>query len=371
MGKGHIDTIKKMNRELVIRTIRMQQPVSRIRLSRILNLSKSTISSIVDDLIKVKVIEEIGFEASTKEGGRRAIQLSFNSKVGYMIGIEVNSSSINGCLTDLDGTIILKQESKFDLTVPKIVSFINEMVYESNLSIEDILAIGCSVPGMVDSLNGIVIDAPELKWKYTLIAEELNQYFNCKIIINNNVNCLAMAEKWSGQAQDCENFIYILIENGIGSAIFANNNLVMGARYTAGEIGFFTFPNDKKKLMNRYGDFGVFDKKTSLLAFPPKARETIQQQKYNQLSSSDQLLFDDILHNLSFGIGNMISLLNPEKVVLGGGLRNLIYERKVELERLINEITPIEYQLAFSTMNSKSAALGSISPALVNIPDLV
>ncbi|CEI80402.1 N-acetylglucosamine repressor [Oceanobacillus oncorhynchi] len=373
MIKGHIETIKKMNRELIIKTVRDSQPISRSAIAKSLSLSKSTVSSIVNDLVDQNILQELGHANSTKEGGRRAVQLGFNANYGYIVGLGFKKNVINGCLTDLNGDILLSKklevEEPFNDTI--IINFIYSLIEENDLDSGQLLAIGCSVPGMVDSLNGIVSEAPELNWNNINLKDLILKHFNCEVFINNNVNCLAMLEKWNEHNQNLKNFVYLYVGYGIGTAIIANNHLITGANFKAGEIGFFKYPNDVLTSPNEYGEFGELDHKASLLAFPEDLRYSIQHQSYNQLSSSQQEILIAIINNLGFAIGNIISLLNPEKLILGGELSHLVYSKRNELLQIIKQVTPIDFQLEFSKVTNDSASLGSLTIALDKLHELI
>jgi len=89
MQKGSLEYLKKINRDLVLESIRADQPTSRAKIAKKLNLSRSTVSLIVDELIAKKFVIETGLSSSTKEGGRRAIELGFNPRSAFGVGVEL------------------------------------------------------------------------------------------------------------------------------------------------------------------------------------------------------------------------------------------------------------------------------------------
>lgn len=373
MVTGHVKVIKEMNRKLIINTIRQSQPISRSDIAKRLKLSRSTVSTIVNSLIEKNIVRELGYESSTKEGGKRPIQLGFNPKLGYIIGIDLKRDFINGCLTDLNGEIITKNEIEINksIGIDDIINFIQLIIKNANIDPIKLIAIGCSVPGLVDSEQGIVLQAAELGWKDVALERLIKEHYNCSIFLNNDVNCLAMLEKWNGNAINCPNFVYIYVGNGIGTAIVANNELITGANNTAGEMGFLAFPDDKSTAKYSFGEFGVYDKKASLLAFPEDIRGGISRLHYYQLSESEQKIFDEVLKNLKYGIANIVSILNPEKIIIGGSLMNLIYSKRYDLDIEIREITPNPLKLDFAEIDNTSFSLGSLTFALDKISDLI
>ncbi|GHH97788.1 ROK family transcriptional regulator [Neobacillus kokaensis] len=361
MKKGHIELIKKMNRDLVLETIRNEQPISRAKVSRKLGISRSTVSSIVDELIEKKFVIELGYAESTKEGGRRAIQLGFNPSSGFGIGIEISSSRLYICLADLDGNVIYKTTFSPTNQLHVIREAIHKCIDLSPVSIQQIIAIGFCIPGTADSERGIV-HSPELQWENIEFIPYMKQHFSMPMFINNNVNCMALGEKWLGKARNMDDFIYIFIEKGIGSAIMANGELIQGKDFMAGEIGYFAFHSDiKRQEITQLGDFGSFDKSASLLAFDRHAvnfYEIIK--KREDAEANERELVDNFIQTLSLGIANMISLLNPEKVIIGGKMGTELGRILPAITGEVKNITPLRCTIELSSENEDIGVLGII-----------
>ncbi|MFS0862153.1 ROK family protein [Fredinandcohnia sp. 179-A 10B2 NHS] len=373
MKIGHIELIKKINRELVLETIRNEQPISRAKISRNLGISRSTVSSIVDQLIEKKFVVEQGYGESTKEGGRRAIQLGFNPASAYGIGVEIKSEKVTVCIADLDGNVVFTKSVAHARELYDIRDAIQKCILESTISVEQIIAIGFCIPGITDSAEGIVIDSPELHWENIHLTKYMKDFFDKPIFINNNVNCLALGERWLGNAKNIDDFAYVLIEKGIGAAFMANGSLVQGKNFMAGEIGYFAFESDLQNMeRNKLSEFGTFDKKASLLAFekiPTPFNELIQ--NYQMLHGETRLLVDQFIQTLCLGLANIISLLNPEKLIIGGEAgRQLMLLKPVIIEQIKN-ITPIEFAIEKDSMKDNIGALGIMSFAFSQVKDTV
>ncbi|OXL82314.1 hypothetical protein BCV73_03880 [Paenibacillus sp. SSG-1] len=367
MRKGNLELLKKINRDLVLETIRSQQPISRAKVAQRLNFSRSTVSSIVDELIAKKFVVETGLGSSTREGGRRAIELEFNPKSGFGIGVELMADGLFICITDLDGNIVWKDRSDLGNDFKTIYECILASLDKASISMDKVIAIGFCIPGLTNSKKGIIVDAPELGWKDVAFVDEMKKYLAKPIYANNDVNCAALGERWGGGAKDLENFIYISIGmgSGVGSAIVANGNLVHGKDFMAGEIAYLIQEEDViRNQVNVAGQFGVFEKKVSGKSLADD--ESSVQALFRAYAQGDPQSVQTVSHfvtHLSIGIANMVSLLNPEKVILGGELAGYLEPVLAEIRSTVDRMTPIRTTVETSQMGVEAGVLGVIAYA--------
>ncbi|MBB6673463.1 ROK family transcriptional regulator [Cohnella nanjingensis] len=367
MRKGNLELLKKINRDLVLETIRSQQPISRAKVAQRLNFSRSTVSSIVDELIAKKFVEETGLGSSTKEGGRRAIELGFNPRSGFGVGVELMANGLLICITDLDGNVVWKERSDAGNDFKTIYECILASLDKASISMDAVIAIGFCIPGLTDSKKGIVVDAPEFGWKDLPFVDEMKKYLAKPIYANNDVNCAALGERWIGGAKDLEDFIYIYIGlgSGVGSAIVANGNLVHGKDFMAGEIAYLIQEEDvSRNQVNVAGQFGVFEKKISgkSLAENDSSVQVLFQGYAQEEPRSVQKVNRFVTH-LSIGIANMVSLLNPEKVILGGEVAEYLNPVLEEIRSNVGRMTPIQTTVEISRMGAEAGVLGVIAYA--------
>lgn len=373
MKIGHIKLIKKINRELVLDMIRNEQPISRSKLSRNLGMSRSTVSSIVNQLISKKFVSELGYTQSTKEGGRPAIQLGFNPTSGFGLGVDITSEQLIICIADLDGNIVYTSEVSFTGKLPAIRDAIVDSIKKSHLPIEKIISIGFCIPGLTNSKLGLVADAPELQWKNVNLIEYMQTYFDQPLFINNNVNCKALSERWLGNAKDLDDFIYVSVKKGIGTAIIANGKLIQGKDFMAGEIGYFALESNlKTEEMYTLGEFGTFDKKASIIAFGENSEAFDQIVKnFPHLKDNQQEQLNEFIKHLSLGLANMISLLNPEKVIISGEIGSQLTFIKDKIVKQVEHITPMTCTFEITEMNNFSGPLGIISLSFSEVMDTI
>lgn len=370
MNKGSLEFIKKINTGLVLDCIRAEQPISRAKIAVKTKLSRSTVSIIVDELIKKKFVYELGYAPSTKEGGRRGIELGFNPTSGYGVGIDLHANKAMICITDLDGNLVYKEQRQLKLEFASICEFIHDSIDKASLSLDQILAIAYSIPGIVDTELGVVIEAPELRWSDVRLAHEMEQFIAKPTFVLRDVNSAAFGERWIGAAKQISDMIYISIGfEGVGAAIVANDVLITGYQNMAGEIGYFTEVDDyNRNLRNKKNDLGVFDKKASrqvLLGYELTLEELFG--AYRNGESIATKIVQTYVMNLSVNIANVISLLNPHKVIIGGYLHEYMDAILPDLQKLIADLTPIQTQIELSSLGDSGAAIGAVAFALEQI----
>lgn len=373
MKKAHLELIKKMNRELVLETIRNEQPISRARVSRELGLSRSTVSTIVEELIATKFVIEKGQGSSTKEGGRRGIELRFNPKSAFGVGVEFGEDSCVICITDLDGSIILKERSGRKDGYGSIYDYIIGCLEKASIRLEDVIVVGFSIPGITNSVEGTVVASPELQWKNKPLIREMKKYINKPMYLNNDVNCAALGEQWLGAARGLQDFIFISMTAGVGSAIVANGSLIQGKDFMAGEIGYLALEKDRfNEKSYELKDFGTFEKKVSLKELK-KGNESIDKlfKKYQQGDREAVESIHRYVNHLSIGIANMTTLLNPEKVIIGGGFGGYLEPILADIQDDISKFTPVETEVRITELGDEAGPLGIIALGYNHVRDVI
>ncbi|MEB3103566.1 ROK family transcriptional regulator [Ferviditalea candida] len=348
---GRIDLIKKINRSLVLDIIRNEQPISRATIAKKLGLSRSTVSSIVDDLLQKKFVVEQGLGSSTREGGRRSVQLRFNPTSAYGIGVDIRGKKIVNIITDLDGNIIFERDYSVSNLEDELLDRLEDFINASNIEPKKFIAMGVLVPSIVDSKNGIVIDAPSISWKNFDLRTFISQKFDFPILIHNDVNGAALGENWLGAGKNTSEMVYISItDHGVGSAIISNGQLIHGFQHSAGEVGYYLHQEDvDQNQFNQFGNFGVFERKVSRL--------------FEQQEKIDILLAEAF----TVVVSNIISLLNPQKIIIGGDVVSEQFIEKLSVN--VAGINPIQSKIEMASLGQKAGALGAIAHAFEHVQE--
>lgn len=386
---GNTTQIKSLNKKRVLQCILEHAPISRAEISGKINISKPTVSLLVDELINENWVLEKGIGESTSQGGRRPIQLYYNEKAAYIIGTDIGGTKVKTVICDLQGKII--SSSSFQTNhylhsglLKQIAKEIDSMVKKFQIDSQRILGMGAGVPGITDRLGGVILEAPSLNWvRYPFIAEA-NRYFSFPVYVDNDVNVAALGEQWLGNAKNKENVLYIAVGTGIGSGIIIHNQLYRGFSGAAGEIGYMVtnkndMKNEFKPIFNRYGYLesvaggkSIGEKFTQLVREVPNhplydqanASELTGEMAFHYMKKGDKLaqdVIDEAIEHIAYGIINSASLINPEVIILGGGVLKSSEYILPKLREIVNQYLPSSVELKTSQLGDNAGVLGAVS----------
>ena len=342
--RGNRELIKDLNRMLVLNTILNYEPVSRTKVAELTELSLSTVSHIVASLIRKGLVQEIGEEKSN--GGRRAIMLKLNPEARLVIGIKIGLDGIVAALVNLKGAVLYKitrpvpiNQGEKDV-IESIANVIRSLIKEAYVDFSQIIGCGIGISGLVDSKRGILLRSDILSWENIQFKKLLKKEFNIPIFIDKDVNVLALGEKRYGAARGISNFVCITVGTGIGAGIVVNGEIYHGNLGGAGELGHIII--DKDGPLCYCGKQGCLEILSSDRFIIKKAKDVLTQGKktiikeflsgndINNLSVSTVMqaarkgdsvakdIFKQAGENLGIGISNLIGIVDPEAVLIGG-----------------------------------------------------
>lgn len=338
INKGSKHLIKQINTSNVLKIIRDKKEISRAEISKLTGLTPATVSSTAKRLIQMNLIKEKGSGSSS--GGRRPILLEVNREGAYVIGLDMGTTKLRFGIIDLYGNILKKDTKSFEETMTKdsMISFMKKSIYsllsDEKIKIDKIVGIGIGVHGLVDSLNGVSLYAPAFGWRNLPIKEIFENEFNVEVYIENDARVMAIGEKWFGSGKDINDFIFINIGTGIGSGIYVDGSLYKGASNGAGEIGHISL--EDRGICN-CGNVGCFDALASSGGIVKRFNEikknhekkeyiidTFDSKKVYNLALKKDDEAQIVMKETGIYIGKAISfianILNPKRVVIGGGV---------------------------------------------------
>jgi len=231
MQRESVAYIKTKNIRNVLNCIVEEDAITRADIAKKLNLSKPTVSAIVKELLRDCWIYETGSGDASAGGGRKPVQLAFNAKRSFIIGIDIGGTNVTLGITDLNGSVCAyrefptQQHLKNNL-FEEIKRYVESMKSQLGINDSQILGLGAGVPGITNVEEGIIVEAPALSWKRFSIHEKFQEIFDFPIYIDNDVNSVVLGEHWKGAAKDKSNLIYIAIGTGIGSGIILNGEFI-------------------------------------------------------------------------------------------------------------------------------------------------
>ncbi len=324
MEKGSFENMKKRNQKNILSLIRNEDGISRAQIAEKLDVSRATVTNIVRELVKLDLVEESKMGKS--RGGRRPMLLKLNPEGAYVIGIEWGIEAIKAVLIDFEAEIIAE-----DLITPK--EFTLEEYQELTFSLIDkyqkdlnksskIIGIGLGIHGLVDPEAGKSIFTPHFDWGEVNINSILAEKYDYPIFIDNDVRMMAAGEIW----QDREDFIFINTGSGIGSALVFKGELHYGKNYAAGEFGHIKISDHGPRChCGKRGCLEALSSKESICARYQKLKkikEELSFEKimtaYKQEESEALIVINDALKYFGRAISDLVNILNPEAVIIGG-----------------------------------------------------
>jgi len=227
----------------VIALLGRQGPTSRADIARVLDVSPASVTEVTKRLIRRQLIVEL--ESAPSTGGRPARLLGLVDSAGGAIGAKVAADHVAVIDVDLDGTVRSSVSYEFDSTVPTAIDRLARLLGAAREAhAGPLLGIGVGVPGSVDSQASGVVDAPTLGWSRVGVGPALRAALAVPVLVENDVNTLAVAERFYGTAREYPSALVITIGRGIGAGILVDGALYRGPAGGAGEIGHVPVSDD-------------------------------------------------------------------------------------------------------------------------------
>ncbi|HLR08029.1 MAG TPA: ROK family glucokinase [Bacillota bacterium] len=263
-----------------------------------------------------------------------------------IIGVDIGGTSIKIGIIDESGDILKKWQIPTDLQdagsniVHDIWLSILKNIRSQRIEKHMIIGIGVGAPGFIDGRTGVVDEAVNLGWKNYALKDRLNELSGLPVFVDNDANTAVLGENWKGAGEQAKNVIAITLGTGVGGGIIANGTVLNGENGTAGEIGHITVdPNGKQCNCGRKGCLETIASATgiahqamaiiekdpeSLLAKRYKQKKTITAKDVFDLAfSGDEVsmrIIDYTCDVLGFAIANLAAVVNPSKILIGGGV---------------------------------------------------
>ncbi len=327
---ARLNTIRDINRQIVLNYIREREPISRAEIAREADLQRSTISAIVEALTTEGLVEEVGEGEST--GGRRPTLLRLRTKEAIAIGVAITPTYTTVATSDLAGRIVDQKEFLTDPdpdnTFQQVIALVREFTLKHKGSIE---AVGVSLPGLVDPATGTAVYVPYFKWRDIPIAKMISTAFGLPVMIDNDANAVALAELWFGRPEvsDARDFILVLVAEGVGTGIIFDGQVYRGQRGAAGEFGHMVIGTHAPvpcscgnlDCWEAFSSEGAAKARYLKLSneqnvAPFGFRELVDQALRGEENAKAALI--ETAHYLGIGISNLVVGFSPEAVVVGG-----------------------------------------------------
>ncbi|MFI6322907.1 ROK family protein [Nonomuraea sp. NPDC050556] len=220
-------------------------PLSRTEIARELDLSPASVTQLTRELLGSGMLEELDLKPS--RGGRPAQRLGLIGGAGRALGVKVTADHLVIVDVRLDGHVLGSWELAFDPSSPDALDSLALAVETTLAALEEgpaLLGVGIGVPGSVDDQAVGTVNAPTLGWQAMPVGERLRRRLNLPVLVENDVNALAAAERLYGRGRTHRDFLVLTIGRGVGAALVADGRVYRGARGGAGEFGHVPVAED-------------------------------------------------------------------------------------------------------------------------------
>jgi glucokinase-like ROK family protein len=329
---------KLHNRDLVLKTIFEHQSVSRAEIARLTKLTRATVSDMVASLIEEGLVEEVGYGESI--GGKAPILLSLVADSRYLIGLNLAQDKFIGAVVNLRGEIketaeIPVDNSDGEQALQYVYQILDQLTQKGW---QPMVGIGVGTPGLVNTQEGIVVNAVNLDWQDLPLAHLLESRYNLPVSVLNDSQATAIGEFVYGANHTSEsNLIVVTIKHGIGAGILINGGLFQGDGGGAGEIGHVVVQENGS--LCRCGKYGCLETVASTRAVLQRAISLAPEYTNSELAKNPQNMtlgaieaacqandplaqqvVSEAARYLGTSLANLISVLNIQKIVLTGDM---------------------------------------------------
>lgn len=370
--------------------------ITRAEIARLTGFSKSTISQHVDKLVQAGFIIDGSEEPYDKTARLR--RLHFNKCIGNVICVDLGAASMRVAICNLNGEV-LSSRMKEDVNInagpgdilPMVVEFVDELLKETKLSMEQIVGVGMGVPAPVEFSTGRPIAPPIMRggWGEYPLKTYLENTFHKPAFVDNDVNLVAIAEHEFGVTADKENSIYVKLGTGIGCGIFCGGKIYRGANGCAGDIGHIGVNHDEticscgnKGCLERLAGGASIEKKAVLMAetgASPYLTDCLKRgEKITCKTVRDGILAQDIacieyIQTVGGYIGETLAKItnffNPSIIVLGGGLANFGDILFVSIREVIYRRSSALATRELSVLGGRTEKMAGIQGAAILVRD--
>lgn len=343
---GQLSTVRdlrRVNRSTLLTELFSDGPCSRQELAQRTSLSQATVSNVIGELIADGVVVEAG--AVDSNGGRPRIQLRVRPEHAHVIGIDVGESRVRVELFDLAMTVQARAEYPLRPDRPdvdEIVAHIIEGIGEMRTAVEpgtDILGVGIGVSGIIERGPRLLVHSQAAGWDAVPLAELIGAEVSLPLHIDNGAKTMGLAEMWFGAGRGARDAVVALLGSGVGASVVARGSTYRGSTGSAGEWGHTIVEVGGRRcrcgargcLEAYLGAGAILERYRALRRGRTGAEPVDEETAFAELlaagTATATRVLDEAIRYLGAGIGNLINLLNPERIVIGGWAGLMLGER--------------------------------------------
>ncbi len=345
---SNINLVKAHNMQAILLSLLHESELSRVELAKRTFLSTTTITNLISELITDGIVYENSnpIDHSPRQVGRPRTALCLIPDARYALGVHIGIGLFRVALVNLFDEILFSEIGNFDLSNPagdvldQMADLVEEMITKNQVDRQKILGLGIGASGLVNYQAGINVLAPNLGWKNVPIQRIFEEKLLMPVVVDNNVRAMALGEALFGCGQNVESLVFVYGRTGVGAGFIIGGQVYRGSSTGAGEIGHVTILTENGDLC-RCGKKGCLETLVSEPVIIRRARQIAHEYPNSLLAvlleqPGDELPLErifraarledpyanEIINQISGYLGiilaNVVNLLNPELILLGG-----------------------------------------------------
>jgi predicted NBD/HSP70 family sugar kinase len=368
---------------------------SRAQLARITGLSKVTVSAAIANLERAGLVRSVGEASSTETGGGRgriALLYEADPTAGYVLGLDIGRAWVRCSVADLAGTVVNRQDvpnraRSATALVDTVAGLAHAVLDNAGLGQDQVVHTMIGSPGVLDPQSGrLLLAAGNLPgWGRPGLFEDLRRALGQSVAVENDANLAAIGEHAFGAGAGTSAFVFLTVGTGIGMGIVVDGNLYRGARGAAGEVGFLPQGADgspgapalSELELGRRGMLeeiaaadGVVRTAQALgMEGARSAQAVFEAARRGDRTARQAVELEG--HRLALVVSSVAAILDPELVVLGGGIGRNLDLLQASLTRRLHEVTPLRPDVVVSRLGDEAVLRGAVATALEVARELV
>jgi glucokinase-like ROK family protein len=381
---GSLRSLRELNRGRVIDALRGRGTASRAEIARATGLSRSTVSSIVSDLLEAGLVAEqmdAPGVAHGEQGGRPPVLLSLEKSAGVALGVDFGHTHLRVAVSDLSHEVLAESARNIDVDhsaaegLDAAADLVEEVLKRARVQRKRVLGVGMGVPGPINRATGTVGSSAILpSWVGVDAAAEMTKRLRMPVHVENDANLGALAEFVWGSGKGFSDLIYIKLSSGVGAGLLLGGRLYHGTGGTAGEIGHTVVQPGGE--ICRCGSRGCLETVASARAIA----EVISASRGEPVSIKELLelategdaaavrLIGEAGREIGVAVANLCNVINPDRVIVGGdmsGAGTLITEPILESIRRYAILSAAEQVTVVpGTLGDRAELLGALALVL-------
>jgi predicted NBD/HSP70 family sugar kinase len=387
--RDRILTDKERKNLAILEVIRKNGPISRTDISKVTEFNIVTVSNYVNHYIKKGLVVEGDLDEST--GGRKPVLVELNPKAGYIIGVGLNMLSMVGTLVDLETNVIYESKKERppvnnEEVINQLVELVQEIIANSGVEKERIVGLGVGIPGIIDE-RGRTIRWPGALGSKDIsicisIKDTFEKRFGIPTFVENDANAAVLGEKWLGLDRDVRHMLYMF--SGVGCGVLIDGEIYRGATGAAGELGIYNQRADESVIQANALNLGRWEidlgmsrrAQDALKKGEPSMMKDLAGGHIEKVTAKEIIkaakekdalavrIIEEAGRNLGMKIAFLADLLNPEIIVIGGGIEEcgaiLLDAIKTAVKDWAIEEVTSQMKIIPSAFGENSVALGVV-----------